>query len=488
MDYLDPKKQIRHRIILLIGYVFVAVAIVIATFILLYQAYGFGIGDNGKVIQNGLVFFSSKPVSAQVVVNGVNKGQTSNRLLLPAGLYRVNLSQTGYRDWQRDVTVTGASVQHFDYPLLIPIDLKTTTLQSYALAPSVVTQSPDRRWLLIQKPESDLSYDLYDLKNPSQLPTLITVPTTLVTRAVGAITWHAIGWADDDQHLLVRRDFSNKSEYLVIDTRSATASINLNTSLSLGNYKPSFKDGKFDQYYLFDNVTNALATGSISSSVPVVIVEHVLAYSTLGSDVVAYFTDTGTLTGKVQLKIYSSGQSYVVHDFNKSLKYMTDLVTYNGSMYLASSASSENRAFIFKDPLSQLKILPIHAIAPIQVLRVNDPDYLSFSPAYQYLIVEKDAQIAVFDIENRSNFNYKLANLYDAPQSHVTWLDVGHLTYVVSGKSVVLDFDGSNPQPVELVNPSYGSYLAPDFKSIFELVSNAGQPTLFEQTSLLFKP
>ncbi len=42
MDYLDPKKQFRHHIILFTGYILIAIAIVIASLILLYQAYGFG--------------------------------------------------------------------------------------------------------------------------------------------------------------------------------------------------------------------------------------------------------------------------------------------------------------------------------------------------------------------------------------------------------------------------------------------------------------
>ena len=70
MEFLDPAKQTRHRIILWVGYVLVAVGIVIATLVLLYQAYGFGLGKNGTVIQNGLVFLSSQPRPANIYMNG----------------------------------------------------------------------------------------------------------------------------------------------------------------------------------------------------------------------------------------------------------------------------------------------------------------------------------------------------------------------------------------------------------------------------------
>jgi hypothetical protein len=61
MDYLDPSKERAQTIRLIIGYILIGVAILIATLILLYQAYGFGINKEGQVIQSGLVFMSSQP-------------------------------------------------------------------------------------------------------------------------------------------------------------------------------------------------------------------------------------------------------------------------------------------------------------------------------------------------------------------------------------------------------------------------------------------
>ena len=46
MNYLDPAKQARHRVILFVGYILIAIGIFIATVILLNQAYGFGIGKH----------------------------------------------------------------------------------------------------------------------------------------------------------------------------------------------------------------------------------------------------------------------------------------------------------------------------------------------------------------------------------------------------------------------------------------------------------
>src|SRR5665213_1663213 len=97
MDYLDPRKELEHRTILMVGYVCVAIAIVFATVILVYEAYGFGLGKNGTVIQNGLAFISSQPSPAQIYMNGVlNKARTNARLVLPANTYQIRLARPGY--------------------------------------------------------------------------------------------------------------------------------------------------------------------------------------------------------------------------------------------------------------------------------------------------------------------------------------------------------------------------------------------------------
>src|SRR5437870_5101173 len=105
MDFLDPKKQKAHRIRLLVGYVLVGLLVIVATIILLYQAYGFGINSSGQVIQSGLVFIASQPSGANILVNGVQKTQTNARLNLPAGQYTVAVQRDGYRTWQRSIGV-----------------------------------------------------------------------------------------------------------------------------------------------------------------------------------------------------------------------------------------------------------------------------------------------------------------------------------------------------------------------------------------------
>jgi hypothetical protein len=111
MDFLDPTKRFEQTVLLITGYVLIGIGIIIATVILLYQAYGFGLGKNGTVIQNGLLFFSSQPNPASIYIDGkLNKAKTNARIVLPAASYQVKLTRPGYRTWQRTVVLQGGKV------------------------------------------------------------------------------------------------------------------------------------------------------------------------------------------------------------------------------------------------------------------------------------------------------------------------------------------------------------------------------------------
>ena len=467
MDYLDPKKQVRHRIILLVGYCVIAVAIVITTMILLYQAYGFGLGQNGSVIQNGLVFISSQPVSAQISINGVKKSQTSSRLVLPSGIYKFDLSRTGYRDWQRTIEVLGGSVNRYDYPLLIPKVLKPAVIQDFTAAPLLTSQSPDRRWLLIQKLNT-ASFDLIDLKNATKPSLPLIVPVATYSKVVSTESWQALEWADDNLHLLMLHNFDGKSEYLLIDRQNVEQTVNLTTALTLGNTQLTLRNKKYDQYYSYEITTASLKSMTLNSPTQASVVERALAYKSIGSDTVLYITDTEAPAGKVLLKMLVGSQTYTLRSFPISAMYMVDIANYSGNLYVTASIVSDGKVYIYKDPIGQLKALPNHVVVPMQVMHISDPNFVSFSSVtQQFIMAENGNQFAVYDLENRNGYKYAITSPIDAPQTKASWLDGSHLAIVSSGKLLIFDFDKANQQATVSASSSYTPFLSTDFKTMF---------------------
>lgn len=492
MDFLDPARQARHRIILWVGYILIAAGIVIATLVLLYQAYGFGLGKNGTVIQSGLVFLSSQPHPANIYLNNkLNSSQTNARIALPAGIYHVQLTRDGYRNWQRTIEVEGGDVQHFDYPLLIPKKLADKKIQSYVSAPPLTTQSPDRRWLLVEKPGSMTSFELFDLKSSTKLSTELNLPEGLLTKAATpGENWQLDDWAGDNKHVVLQHNFDGKSEFILIDRGDVAKSQNLNKVLSANPSKLTLLDKKYDQYYLYDAKTASLQKAKLSAPASEPVLEHVLAYQSYGSDTLLYATDSGAPAGKVLVKLKIGDNTYPERTFPAGGTYLLDLTKYSGTLYVAAGASNVDRTYIYKDPVGQLKKLPKHALVPAQVLHVTQPNFVSFSTNAQFIMAENGNQFGVYDIENEKGYNYITPQPLDAPQQHADWMDGNRLTYVTGGRLLMFDYDDTNQQIMMPAGSAYLPAFSPNFKFVYTLApatdptAPAGQINL-NQTSIL---
>lgn len=490
MEFLDPAKQARHRVILWVGYVLVAIGIVIATLVLLYQAYGFGIGKNGTVIQNGLVFLSSQPRPANIYLNGkLNTHQTNARIAMPSGIYHVQLKRDGYRAWQRTIEVEGGDVQHFDYPLLVPEKLASKKLQTFAAAPGIATQSPDKRWLLTQKPGSILEFSLYDLKNPAKAPANLKLPGGLLSKAVSE-NWQLEEWADDNKHVVLLHNFDGKKEFILVDRTDGAKSQNLDKVLAANPSKLTLLDKKYDQYYLYDAPTKFLQKATLGQPKPVAVLEHVLNYQSYAADTLLYATDKGAPAGKVLVRLKTGDRQYPVRTFPAGSNYLLDLTKYSGTLYVAAGAGALDRVYIYKDPVGQLDKLPGHALVPAQVLHVRHPNYVSFSNNAQFIMAESGNQFGVYDIENEKGYNYTTRQPIDRPQVHAAWIDGYRLAYVSQGQLLMFDYDDTNPQALVPANPAYLPVYAPNFKFVYTMAPDtaagvrSGQFNL-NQTSLL---
>jgi len=489
MDYLDSKKQLREHVVLIIGYILVALAITIATLILVEQAYGFGLAKNGTVIQNGLVFFSSQPNPANIYVNGVlNSNATNTRLFLQSGVYNIELTRAGYRSWQRTVVFDAGSVEHFDYPVLFPTTLTSKKIHVYNDAPHLSTQSPSRQWLLVEQPGSMTSFDLYNFKNPTT-PTMTTValPTNLLSKATSNESWQFDEWADDNQHVLLTHLYDGKSEYILVDCADPTQSVNLSNVLGTTPAQLTLNNKKYNQYYLYNNASDSslqtatLATGSALTPY----LQDVLAYQSYGNNTMLYVTTNGAPSGKVSLKLLSGDQTITIRSLPISPSYLVNLTQYNGELYVAAGATSDGQVYIYQNPIGQFSNQQGTIIAS-QVLNVPQAYYLSFSDNAQFIVVEHNTTFAVYDVENQKTYTYTKIQPLDSPQLSASWMDGDRLVYTSGGKLIVFDYDGTNQQTLMSESPAYLPDFSTDYRYVFSLnTSPSASKFDLDQTPLL---
>ena len=474
MEFLDPKKQRAHTIRLLVGYMFIGLALILATTILIFQANGFGI-KNGEVFQNGLVFVSSTPSPADVKVSGMTtKRQTNTRFVIPAGQYTFELSRSGYRNWKRAINVEGGVVVRFDYPFLFPSKLTTKTVKKYDAAPSVTLHSPDRRWLLLPGATTFGTFDQFDLSKPDDLtPSTVTISGDLLADAAGAHNWQLGEWSTDNKHILIKHLYGKdltQSEYILLDREDPTKSVNLTSTFGVSGSKIELRDKAYDEYYIHDSTTGNLFTASLKETTPKLYLQRVIAFKTHGKDRVLYATDQGTPAGKVAIKQKDGDDTFTLRLVPNGTTYLLDLTQYKGAWYVVLGAQSDNRTYVFKNPLDKLRDKKDDVLVPVHILKTATPTYVAFSDNARFIMAENGASFAVYDAENDKGYAYELKVPIDAPQTHATWMDGHRMSVVSGGKLVVFEFDDANQETLSAQSPAHLPLFDRNYENLYGVV------------------
>lgn len=488
MDFLDPKNERRNYIKLLIGYCLVALAIGGATLVLLYQAYGYSLNKKGQVTQSGLVFVSSQPTNSSIYLNNqLNASTTNARLIIPAGPYSLKITRPGYRDWERPIYVAGGDVQHFDYPFLFPNTLQSATVSDMGTDPAFASQSPNQRWILMDRPDSPGSFTLYDLSNAKHpVQSTITLPTGVYTPGDGAQSWSVEEWASDSDHVVLDHTYTSNGttnhEYIVLDRQAPANSTNLTYSLNLAQDETlTLYNNQTSQVYVYDPDGQDLQRINVSNGSLVSKLEHVLAFKAYADKEILYVTDQppdGKITpGQVSVVLQDGQQSYTLRTLAAGApSYVLNLAQYSGDWYVAVGVSNGSAVYVYKDPQNQPATAPDQYPNPWRRLTINNPTYVSFSNNTQFLMAESGQSFVVYDLENVIQYRYTTAQPLDQPQAHATWMDGDRMMYISNGKLVVFDYDYHNTQTLMAALPSYVPMFDPNYNYVFALAPNSKYP------------
>ncbi|HSX44625.1 MAG TPA: PEGA domain-containing protein [Candidatus Saccharimonadales bacterium] len=481
MDFLDPKKRRAHTIRLFVGYFLVGIALLIGTAILALAAYGFGINrKTGQVIQNGLVFIDAHPEAADIFLNGASRGKTKTRLVIPEGSYNVELRRTGYRTWKNSFDLGGGSIVQLIYPFLFPEKLVSKDLQTYSSLPGLSTESPDRHWLLVQSPSSLTIFQQFDLNATKNDVTSFSLPSNLLTTSTGPQALELVEWSTDNRHLIVRHIYPGGQEYILIDRASPSSSQNLTKLFDRPNVQFSLHDKKYDQYYLYDLAAQNLFTGDLKSHQVTLILDKVISFKPHSADVILYVTAAATPT-KVQVKLKSGQNSYNLVQLPSANKYLIDVARFNNDWYMVAGSPSDGRTYIYKNPADQFKSKTITHASAFAVLKLDGPQFASFSENTRFIEVQAGQQFAVYDLENQKMMHYNSQLTLPANYKAV-WMDGHRLILNSVSKMVVMDFDGTNQQTlVDLSSVNYLTFFDRDYKAVFTISpskSGASKPAL----------
>ncbi len=489
MDYLDPKKNFQHKILLLVGYILISIAIGLSTVILLFEAYGYGV-HNGQVIQNGLIVLDSQPNPANIYVNNVSKGTTNTNLTLESGIYNFKLTLNGFRTWSRKIEIDGGTIAYYDYPLLIPNKLHSSLIKGYPNIPLIFSESLNKQYLLVLDSGSNNVFDLYNLTNTKISSTQISLPANIVSQNTSGVeSWNVIGWANDNTHVLLSHTFDGtKVEYILLDVANPSSSINLSQQFASYPFSSiNFINLNYQNYYLYNQAAQTLDKVSLSNpGTETNVLNNVLAYDGYLNNTILYATPTEAPTGLVYINELQGNNIYHIRTFPANSTYLLDMASYSGTIYVAVGSSSLNKVYIYQDPVSQLQNLPNHNPVPIQVLFVKDPNYLNFSQNTQFIVAEGYNQFGVYDFENLHGYNYITKLPLDPPQTHAVWMDGDRMTYVSGGNLIMFEYDHNYRQILVPELAQFAPVFDGNYHNLYTISLNQKTKTYdLNQTSLI---
>ena len=459
MDYLDPRKKQAHKRRLLVGYFLIAIAIGISTLLVVYLANGYYVNrDTGQVIQNGLVYVDAEPGGAEIYINGEKqRGSTDARLVIPAGLYDIELKKEGYRNWARSLILEGGSLRKLTYPKLIPNELEAGVETVLRADPVSALQSIDKRWLVLSYANTPLEISVVDTESEDFAVRPIQIPENIVpAQLAGSVEF--VEWADDDKSLIAKYTSGTSVNYILVDIENPTLAINLNTLLGDQTYKIQFADRKKDNFFVYQPSTQSLFTASVTNGLNrTPILTKVIDYKTFNSDWILYLT-AGTEPGMVESRFKRGDKDILIKKLKTSDKYYLQLAKLGNAPVMGVASAVENRAIVYNDPEKYLNENPGTNIPlATTVLRVNNLSDLRISTDSSIIMAYGPDNFASHEFDFDRSYNFRVSVPVDSTQE-LRWMDGQHFLFNSGSKQVMMDFDGSNMYELVSSVPKIGSF------------------------------
>lgn len=481
MDYFDPAHKRAHTIKLYIGYGLMAIVIGFVSLILWFQSYGYDVNRHtGQVIQNGLVYLSAHPVAADIYANGKGEGRTDKKLTIPAGSYSFELRASGYRTWQKTIKLDGGSIEQIVYPFLFPSKLDTFDQQLYATAPQLATQSPDRRWLMVQPTGNLTHFDIFDTGSKDVPQTTADLAADLLTPSNGPQSFSVVEWSTDNRHVLLKHTYANGYEYIMVDRQTPTNSINLNKTLNANPTSISLRDKRFDRLYLYDAPNQTISTADLKTGQVKTLLTKVLYFKAFGPNQVLYVSSDNPNPSEYSVKVWDGSHSYLVHNFPLGGTYLLEMANYSGSDYVVVCSVAKNAVYVFKDPLGQAK--SGQTPSAFMLLKINAPQFLSFSDNARFIAIQNGAKFAVYDIDENKRYYFQLSDVLGSDVK-ATWMDGHRLDLVTAATTEVFDFDGTNLQKLTTNLNGFAPFFDSGYSRLYDIAPSVLVPNRFALTT-----
>lgn len=442
-----PKSKLRERtqLVFIYGLMILTIISILTVLVLVIQGYRYNRFD-GRIEQGGLVQFNSRPSGATVSVDTVElANKTASKITLTSGEHTVKFTRDNFSSWEKTVTVKPGGVLWLNYALLFPTSPRITKAAEFEQVTSVST-SPNRNWMAVVANPMQPAVQLIRLDNATPAIAATTIPTEAYSQAVNPAThtFTVESWDKNSESVIVRHNYDDKHEYLVVDLRGNGGTYNLTARLGVDVTKIVFSRGDSNILYLLTATKELRRATMSSSSLSGPLALNVSGFSATDEQSIIYETYADT-SGKRSVGYVSGGNatSKVIasYELANDAGLSGRIGTYYGEKFL--SVAHGTGLDIMKGTLPQSDSNSTLALDTVtRITLPNAPNVLGFSPGDNRMVYAQSGEtVTTYDLELGTR---SAVTLPATASRAVDWIDGFHIATTANGAATYYDYDGTN--------------------------------------------
>lgn len=442
--YKRPTKQqqLRQRItmftIMIVSIVFLVTAIVLS--LLGYRLDG----DNGRLEQGALVQFDSIPASARISIDDqATTVQTPSKRSVMAGVRKFTLERDQYRSWSKTLDLAAGTLTWLDYVRLVPNTIPTEVVREYS-AVTTMKASPDRRSLLVQTDSSRQVFQKVAIQDREVRFSDLVLPAELYSQSAAPGITHRFTldeWDESGRYVLVRHDFNESNEWLVVDTESVGRSQNVSRLLGTNFSELQFSGTSGNVLYgLTDGILRKVDLSTATTSRA--LVSGVASFELYDTNVVTYI-GRDPVSGVTVAGLYRDGDTEPVileRGETAETNLAIDTSRHYNDRYISIAKDRQVTVYRGSFPTSSRDLSSLEIVEIISV--GGAVSRLNFSPEGDYVVAQTGAGFVSYEVEH-DRLNRVLFPGDDVQIQNLRWLDKAYLWAVLDNKLMTREFDGN---------------------------------------------
>jgi len=424
-------EQNERRLKVIVSEAIMVVAVILMVIILAFIVSGYWVNSDFRIERQGLLQISSIPTGADVEIDGASSWlqRTNTSKVLSSGEHKVVLTKEGYDSWSKTIKITEGLLYRLGYPrLFLNPELRQTEEIFEIPNITAVSVSQNRETMLIMNNTAD--WTLVNLASDSVEQKKIDVsdyfPVVDTTKETKHLAGKILGynWDRDNSHILFNIETEEGVEWVLIDIKNITNSINLTKSFG----------HNFDEVKIISNSSSELLAVQNSNlhkidlsnrSISSILVENVIDFS--------YYDNEILFSAKKDID-----DTYYLGILKLNSDKMIELSTLAAPAKVAISRFYEDKyiTIITERTVSIYKKEDFSEFASFELKFT--PETTKVGHGGGFIMLSTGDNIATIDMESLDLLEWQVEG------DTFGWLEDSMIYTVLDDELIVYDFDGLN--------------------------------------------